>query len=176
MRPPINDRPPPSFVGKPKCSVVIVSTYGTRYDQLSPGLQEMLEGMTAIHGVQDLMSQYGEGADLRSYPNGPGLETRIENEHPCVIVHPVTKRKSLYVNNWPCKRFTGMTQADTKPLKQMLVKGAVKPENVYRHHWCVRRSTKLPPASPPAFERRLVTIPRATPAPRLAAGPSATSS
>jgi hypothetical protein len=29
-----------------------------------------------------------------------------------VIVHPVSERRSVYVNNWPCKRFTGALHAD----------------------------------------------------------------
>ena len=41
----------------------------------------------------------------------------------------------MYVNNWPCKRFTGMTQEETAPLKKYLNSVAVQPENVYAHRW-----------------------------------------
>merc|ERR1719169_268667 len=77
--------------------------------------------MTCRHAVTDLARASVEG-DTRNkeYPNGLVMSP-TENEHPAVIVHPVSGKKSMYVNNWPCKRFTGMTQE----------------KNVYRHRWQV---------------------------------------
>merc|ERR1712061_293659 len=63
--------------------------------------------------------------------------SRVENEHPVVIRHPVTQRATLFLCNWPCKRFAGMTMEESKPLKNWLMKRAVAPENVYRHEWKV---------------------------------------
>ncbi len=106
------------------------------YNKLSPGLQSILEKMTCMHGVQDLMSRYDEKTmGDKLYPNGLGAMSKIENEHPAVIIHPNTGKKSLYVNNWPCKRFAGMSQSETAPLKQYLMDLAIQPDNVYRHKW-----------------------------------------
>ena len=55
--------------------------------------------------------------------------------HPAVIVHPLSGKKSMYVNNWPCKRFTGMTQEESAPLKRMLNEVATQQANCYRHSW-----------------------------------------
>ena len=61
--------------------------------------------------------------------------SKAENEHPAVIVHPVRRRKSVYVNNWPCKRFTGMSPEETAPLKVYLNTLATQRKNVYKHDW-----------------------------------------
>merc|ERR1719487_2982276 len=113
----------------------MVCSMSTTYDMLSPGLQQMLEGMTCRHAVTDLARASGEG-DTRNkeYPNGLVMSP-TENEHPAVIVHPVSGRKSMYVNNWPCKRFTGMSQEETAPLKRYLNEVATRQKNTYRHSW-----------------------------------------
>ena len=113
----------------------LIASMTNAFDSLSPALQQMLTGMTARHGVQDLMNSYGEEPDPeRTYPNGV-VQTRTENEHPCVIRHPVSGRPSMYVNNWPCKRFAGMTMEETAPLKRHLNSVATREANVYRHSW-----------------------------------------
>merc|ERR1712118_222997 len=88
-----------------------------------------------MHGSQDIMSRNQESE--KEYPNGLGVMTKVETEHPCVIVHPITGRKSLYLNNWPCKRLAGMTQEESAPLKKHVNTVAIQPENVYRHRWSV---------------------------------------
>merc|ERR1719201_419603 len=91
--------------------------------------------MTCRHSVTDLArgSEEGDARD-KVYPNGLVMSP-TENEHPAVIVHPVSGRKSMYVNNWPCKRFTGMSQEETAPLKKYLNTLATQRKNVYKHEW-----------------------------------------
>merc|ERR1719456_1113259 len=122
------------FEGGPRGSTMVCSMTNA-FDMLSPGLQKQLEGMTARHSVVDLMRQRKEDPEtIKEYPDGL-IMSKTENEHPAVIVHPVSGRKSMYVNNWPCKRFTGMSQEETAPLKKYLNSVATQRKNVYKHDW-----------------------------------------
>jgi len=51
-----------------------------------------------------------------------------------VRVHPETGRKALYIGE-KVKRFDGMTDEESRPLIDYLVRHATKPEFVYRHQW-----------------------------------------
>lgn len=70
------------------------------YDQMSPGMQRFLEGLTAIHdGGKPYVGAYNSTPPEGGYPR---------NEHPVVIVHPVTGRKMIYVNPAFTTRIAGM--------------------------------------------------------------------
>jgi len=61
------------------------------YNRLSPGFQQRLHGLTALHsGVEQAESQKALGGICRREP--------VANEHPIVRTHPVTGEKALYVN------------------------------------------------------------------------------
>ena len=45
----------------------LIASMTGAYDMLSPELQRRLEGMTAMHGVQDLMLGYGEESSRRTW-------------------------------------------------------------------------------------------------------------
>ena len=55
--------------------------------------------------------------------------------HPVARTHPETGRKALYVNVAHTARFDGMTDEESRPLIDYLVRHATKPEFVYRHMW-----------------------------------------
>jgi sulfonate dioxygenase len=61
------------------------------YNRLSPGFQQRLHGLKAIHsGIEQVESSVRRGGILRREP--------VTNEHPIVRTHPVTGEKALYVN------------------------------------------------------------------------------
>lgn len=63
------------------------------FKSLSPRFRKRLEGLTAIHTNNDGVTQElknGEAAVMR--------RQELIQEHPVVIMHPVTKEKALYVN------------------------------------------------------------------------------
>ena len=61
------------------------------FKALSPRFRKRLEGLTAIHtnndGVTQELKNNGDGAVMR--------RAELVQEHPVVIVHPVTKEKAL---------------------------------------------------------------------------------
>lgn len=70
------------------------------YDQMSPTMQTFLEGLTAVHdGGKPYVGSYKSTPPEGGYPC---------NEHPVIIVHPVTGRKQLYVNPGFTTRISGM--------------------------------------------------------------------
>jgi taurine dioxygenase len=62
------------------------------YELLSEAMQEMLQGLTAVHdGAIPYLGGYGvKPPEGQNYPR---------NEHPVVVTHPETGRKLLYVNS-----------------------------------------------------------------------------
>lgn len=97
------------------------------YEQLSPGLRRMLDGLRAVHSAR--ANFLNSGRPLEEMP--PPVE------HPVIRTHPATGRKSLYVEWHFTEHFAGMTREESKPIIDHVVARAVEPENVYRHRWSV---------------------------------------
>jgi taurine dioxygenase len=102
---------------------------------LSPGMQKMLLGMNAVHS-----SRHVFGAEANRPPD---LAQRLGNNelatqdavHPVVITHPLSGRKTLYVNPGFTVSFEGWTAEESRPLLDYLYRHAARPEFVYRFSW-----------------------------------------
>ena len=105
-------------------------------ETLSPGLRDLLEGLTAVHSA---IRSYGPAATLRRHmenmviTNDPQVPE--EMEHPVVRVHPVTGRKVLWINPVYTIRFRNMTEAESTPLLSYLNQHAVNPSFTCRVAW-----------------------------------------
>ncbi|KAG0645086.1 alpha-ketoglutarate-dependent sulfonate dioxygenase [Hyphodiscus hymeniophilus] len=90
-----------------------VSGYGL-YDELSPNMQQLLEGLHAIHTSR---FQYETTIDyFNDEPNRPPVDTH----HPAVRTHPVTGLKALSVNLTYCTGFAELKKAESDALLQFL--------------------------------------------------------
>lgn len=104
------------------------------YDALSEGMKSMLSGLTAINS-----SKKGSAAATRAdrrkdaAKDDSGLKTVAE--HPVVRTHPVTGRKSLYVNYGHTTHFKGMTEEESAPILNYLFKHQTRPEFTCQLHW-----------------------------------------
>lgn len=86
----------------------LVSSSVAAFNALSPRFRKRLEGLTAIHSNNDGVTQElknGDGAVMR--------RAELIQEHPVVILHPVTKEKALYVNPVYTKRIVGFDQEES---------------------------------------------------------------
>ncbi len=108
------------------------------YETLSPGMQRMLDGITAIHSAR---RPYGVNS-ARAQEYGPSSmrfnfsqKAHDEIEHPVVRTHGETGRKALYVNRTFTIRFKDMTEAESAPLLHYLCDHAVRPEFTCRFRW-----------------------------------------
>ena len=101
------------------------------YDALSDGMKALIADLHGIHlsGTRKIAnSESGvPRADEQRRLNPPVAQ-------PVVRVHRETGRKALYIGE-KVKRFDGMTEDESRPLIDYLVRHATRPEFVYRHHW-----------------------------------------
>ncbi|HVW79492.1 MAG TPA: TauD/TfdA family dioxygenase [Mycobacteriales bacterium] len=105
------------------------------YEALSPKLQEVLEGLTAVNSSARADVSKTREDRIRGLD---GVEPQdFESRHPVVRTHPETGRKALYVNIAHTARFDGMTEAESEPLLRYLYAHQVKPEFTCRFAWRV---------------------------------------
>ncbi len=111
------------------------------FESLSPGLQRLLGGLTAINSAgknkETLRSDHLAGGAM---PGGGMTATDvdaggIEAAHPVVRRHPVTGRKALYVNRAHTLRFSEMTEAESAGLLGFLFEHAAREDFTCRFRW-----------------------------------------
>lgn len=87
------------------------------YDALSPPLQEMCEGLSALHDA---------------HPHDHAEQTAV---HPVVRIHPETGRKSLFVNEHFTRRIVEMSAVESNALLPFLTNWVQRPQFTMRYHW-----------------------------------------
>ena len=101
------------------------------YDTLSDGMKKLIARLHGIHlsGTRKLANDTTglDRAEEQKRINPPVAQ-------PVVRVHPETGRKALYIGE-KVKRFDGMTESESKPLIDFLVRHATRAEFLYRHQW-----------------------------------------
>ncbi len=106
------------------------------YETLSPGMQKMLDGLTAIHSARGPFAPDG-----RSKNNWKNMQVQTsekaydEMEHPVVRTHPETGRKLLFVNRTFTIRFKDMTEQESAPLLEFLYRHASHERFTCRYRW-----------------------------------------
>lgn len=82
------------------------------YEMLSAPMQQWLEGLTAVHdGAIPYVGKYRSAAPPDGYPR---------NSHPVVTVHPVTGRKTLFVNRGFTSHIEGLEPWESRALLDAL--------------------------------------------------------
>jgi taurine dioxygenase len=101
------------------------------YDALSDGMKKLIANLHGIHlsGTRKLAN---DNSGIERMQEQKKLNPPVAQ--PVVRVHPETGRKALYIGE-KVKRFDGMTDEESRPLIDYLVRHATKPEFVYRHQW-----------------------------------------
>lgn len=94
------------------------------YDALSPGLQAMLEGMTAIHDGGHVFRRRFD--PQRKYPT---------TEQPVVVRHPESGRKALFVNAQYTTHIVQLKPAESDALLAFLYRHVETPEFHCRFVW-----------------------------------------
>lgn len=105
------------------------------YDSLSDGLKETLAGLSACHSSRHAFGNESRRIDeVKEMFNNPELATQ-DAVHPVVVTHPLSGRKSLYVNPGFTLRFEGWTAEESAPLLQYLYQHVSLPQHSYRLQW-----------------------------------------
>ena len=104
------------------------------YEALSEPLRGMLDGMKAVH---DLSGQLRISVDRGISPDGfEDLRQKWPPvEHPVVRTHPLTGRKSLYLNKATGSRLVGLTDRENDLLVPYLLDHVRDPAFQCRLHW-----------------------------------------
>ncbi|MDB5948057.1 MAG: rdpA [Ramlibacter sp.] len=107
------------------------------YESLSPGLQQTLSGLKAIHSGTRV---FGKAAQEREVKLNIRENTKIEDAereslHPVVRTHPRSGRKALFVNRVYTQRFEGWTPEESAALLSYLYSQFDRPEFGCRVQW-----------------------------------------
>jgi taurine dioxygenase len=108
------------------------------YESLSPGMQNMLNGLRVVYSGKDIWSKNERlepGKQLRLRESHNFTDEQLESVHPAVRTHPRTGRKGLYVTSAYFKHFEGWSEADSKGLMEELVVQAYKLQYQCRIRW-----------------------------------------
>jgi taurine dioxygenase len=98
------------------------------FERLSPAMQEFLTGLVAVHDGNPI---FGRNGNTPRYGGAQFPAT----EHPVVRVHPVTRRKMLFVNYEFTTRIKGLSKPESDALLLMLFRHIETPELHCRFRW-----------------------------------------
>lgn len=103
------------------------------YAALPAARQEMLSGLTGLHG------RHTGPAGEKLYGDFKGVTEKQYQEvaWPAVVRHPVTDRPILFVNPMHTHGFVGMAREQAWPLIEELAAHATQERFVYYHRWQV---------------------------------------
>ena len=87
------------------------------FEELTPPMREFVEGLSALHDA---------------HPHEHPEQTAI---HPVVRIHPVTGRKSLFVNEHFTRRIVELSHEESEAVLGFLIRWAVQPRFGLRYHW-----------------------------------------
>lgn len=102
------------------------------YETLSPALQKFLQGLTVVQN--SAKAEVTRTREDRVQEEG-GKRMQLVAEHPAVITHPRTGRKSLYVNSGHTEKFKELTEEESKPIIDFLLQHLCRPEFTCRFTW-----------------------------------------
>lgn len=108
------------------------------YAALSPTMQAMLAPLKAVHsagrayGTQGVFAKETAQRTMQIIVSPEADKTHV---HPLVRTHPVTGRKSLFVNPVYTLGVEGMTPKESQMLLGFLFAHMTQEEFIYRHRW-----------------------------------------
>jgi taurine dioxygenase len=108
----------------------------TAYDELSPALQELANGLRAIHTNAYDYAGLSPDKDPEAFKRYLEVfaSTVYETEHPVVRVHPVTGERNLLLGGF-LQRIVGYSREDSRLLVDLLQGHVTRLENTVRWSW-----------------------------------------
>jgi taurine dioxygenase len=106
------------------------------YDDLSPQLKTLAEGLWAVHSNKyDYAAQHAAATPEEAAHYEKVFSSQIyEAEHPVVRIHPETGEKSLVLGYF-IQRFVGHNHVDSNLLFTLLQNHVIRMENIVRWNW-----------------------------------------
>jgi len=110
------------------------------YETLSPGMRRMLDPLKAVSRGDQLASQGGQTRVQYHNANSVSMKAKEPGEvqtttlHPLIRTHPETGRRALFIGGH-VHAFEAMTEAESRPLIDFLMKHSTRPEFTCRFRW-----------------------------------------
>jgi len=105
------------------------------YEALSDGLKRALGELKAVHSSRHVFGEHANRPEDLNSRLGNAQAATQDAVHPVVITHPLSGRKSLYVNPGFTLGFEGWTPEESAPLLNYLYTHIGRPEFSCRLHW-----------------------------------------
>ncbi|WP_030253024.1 TauD/TfdA dioxygenase family protein [Streptomyces violens] len=105
------------------------------YAELPQDLKERIEGLRAIHSIQQLSTLQSQASGGTSSAAAGSFADQPEVEHPLVQTHPVTGARSLLLGPMVIRGIVGMAAEESRSLLAKLLEHATSPRYVYSHRW-----------------------------------------
>jgi taurine dioxygenase len=104
------------------------------YESLSAPFRTFIDGLRAVHDFKNFRTTFPNTEEGRARLHK--MEDMFPNpSHPVVRTHPVTGRKSIYVNPQFTLRIEGLEEDESRAVLDVLFKQAVVPEYQFRVRW-----------------------------------------
>lgn len=104
------------------------------YEGLSDRMQQFISGLEAIHDLKPFRALFGDSEEDRK--NLQHFELMYPPQvHPVVRIHPVSRRKVLFVNPQFTIAIKHMDERESRSLLDTLFYQALIPEYQFRHRW-----------------------------------------
>lgn len=102
------------------------------YDDLAADMKRRIEGLMVIHDHDFIIKQSKE---LSSKTDRGKYDSLPPVRHPLVQVHPVTRRRCLFLSPHTMAGIDGMAEDEGRALLEELTAHATQEKYVYRHCW-----------------------------------------
>jgi taurine dioxygenase len=111
----------------------VFASMSAAYNALSESMKKRLEGLQALQSIIHRHQKTVESGRKKEY--NAAVKADPEAVHPVVRVHPITKRKCLYVSEGYTVKILGLPEDESKSLLAELTDHIAKPQFHYRHNW-----------------------------------------
>lgn len=115
------------------------SSLAQAYRALSPGMKELLHHRVGLHSGKGVFEINAASPRLALRKDAHTID-QIEAEHPIVCVHPATGERYLFVSS-VMRCIKGLSEDESRPIIDYLLKHAVRPEFNCRIRWAPRTLT-----------------------------------
>ena len=105
------------------------------YDALAPEMKRRISGLTAEFSLANRHAKLVADGDPDAALSDAHRERTPPVVHKVVRTHPVTGRRSIYVNEGQTARILGLPDDEACDLLHELCTHCTRPEFVYRHRW-----------------------------------------
>ena len=123
----------------------LFASVASAYDALPDSLKQRVAGLKALNSLEhtfdrtrkdaDIRTEQIESKDIKRTQVSAEQKKLTEAVHPVIRTHPVTGRKSIYVNDSTTQKIVGVSQSESDELLGELRSRCIRQDFVYRHKW-----------------------------------------